>query len=213
MAAPAAATAASLAAQQAANQGQAIIHELVQALNRPIYQDVQTHTWTNPKTGVVTTRTKGYTVTVGLLLGALFIFAMWEIANWFAQAFNKSSNPIVDVSELLGWAVGGPATAILAGDLAQSLQASAANGKVPSLMASLQVVGVGLISPIGGLIFGLLEQTRQGQAATNAVDNALFNRATGHDVSGSSGLGGAASQAGQAGGTLRGWFRQGSGGG
>lgn len=212
MAAAAGGTAAALAASQAANQGQAILHELVQALNHPIYQDVQTHTWTNPKTGVVTTRTKGYTITVGLVLGILFVFMLWEVANWFAQAFNKSTNPIVDVSELLGYAVAGPATAILGGELAASLQSSAQGGKVPSLMASLQVVGVGLVSPVGGFILGLLEQTRQNQQATNSAENVLFNRASGQDVSGSTGIGGAATKAGGAGETIRGWLgRQGGG--
>ncbi len=114
------ATAALDAASAAANASAGLIRSIVAALERPIYSDASTivRTWVemdrNGKAHTLTeTRTKGWTVPLGLPVLALGVAAAWEVGCTFAAAWEKQgggspnpqTNPLLALLDPTSWLV------------------------------------------------------------------------------------------------------------
>ncbi len=96
MAAPVAALSAIDAVQGASAQTGGAIAYLMKALNHPVYEDTRTvvRTWTEvDKKGKVhtltETKTKGWTVSVGLLFGGGLLLMLWEVGLSVSKAVNS----------------------------------------------------------------------------------------------------------------------------
>ncbi len=86
MAAPVAAIAGNEASKAAASAFQAI----QRFLEQPLYHTTETTIWTNPKTGVVTTKSHGWSVSNGLALGGLLSLLGFEAALMFSEALKAA---------------------------------------------------------------------------------------------------------------------------
>lgn len=164
-------------ALEAAKQSEGVFREFMAAMSRPIYSNlrVTTRSWTeedkNGKLHSLTeTKTKGWTIPLGLVLGSLVVIALWEASLAAAQAFNsaiKTADQILSAPIILAQDVNGA----FVGILTQGAQAGQAlwdwldgtgashSGAPPSAikqvampatgMAAFSQAFIGLVAPIG----------------------------------------------------------------
>lgn len=79
-----------------------IVRSVVNALEKPIYSNLETTTVTHlAENGDVTvrTKTKGWTIPLGIPVLIVGSVAVWEAANFVAQGLSKAAGVVTDVSQ------------------------------------------------------------------------------------------------------------------